>query len=133
MQFSGGKSGIAMDSEFISMMEEFYASLILLEGVKVNKATFALVSSFPDATGQDFLLTLCRVAIILEAEADQSNSILRPLHNDIFKCTAILAIDIIELGRKANVSQNGHSLLVYWSDTDEALFTRSSLDDLDGR
>lgn len=111
-----------METAFIDKMEEFYAVLILVEGVEAHKAIFAMISTFPDAIGQDYLLVLCKVATVIEAEATQKSSVLRPLHTEVYKFAAILALDILELDRKGQGSQTGHALIAHWSQTDERLF-----------
>ena len=58
-----------MDIASVDKMEEIFAKLILIEGAKAHKAIFAKISTFPEGTGQDYLLALCSAATVIEAEA----------------------------------------------------------------
>jgi hypothetical protein len=113
---------MVVETASLSEMEEFYADLILVKGKETHKAIFAMVSAFPDAIAQDYVLVLCTVATVVEAESSTSVTFPLPLHTEIYKFAAILALDVLELQRNGEGRQTGDALISHWCETDEKLF-----------
>lgn len=103
-------------------IEEFFADLVLTKCVQPHKAIFAMVTTFPSATGLIYIFVLCSTATVVEAESMKKAHVPLPNHAEIFKFAALLALDLFELEKKNGMAATGNDLIAHWQQTNEKLF-----------